>query len=117
MRSPVAAGARVVVLDGAVAQIDAALSERGVSRFYKWGPSSLDPSDVAWQQGTFTAGCVGVGMDPGSFHVAPPCEHPATAATATNATSANLTRRPIIVVLPVESLPTRLRVCLGTTQG
>jgi hypothetical protein len=49
-----------VVLDGAVAQIDAALSERGVSRFYKWGPSSLDPSDVAWQQGTFTARCVGL---------------------------------------------------------
>jgi hypothetical protein len=60
MRSPIAAGARFVVLDGAVAQIDAALSERGVSRFYKWGPSTLDPSDVAWQQGTFTAQCVGL---------------------------------------------------------
>ena len=60
MRSPVAAGARVVVLDGGIAQIDAALSERGVSRFYKWGPSSLDPSDLAWQQGTFTSHCVGL---------------------------------------------------------
>jgi hypothetical protein len=60
MRSPVAAGARVVLLDGAIAQIQAALAERGVSRFYKWGPSSLDPSDVAWQQATFTARCVGL---------------------------------------------------------
>jgi len=60
MRSPVAAGARVVVLDGAIAQIDAALSERGVARFYKWGPSSLDPSDIAWQQDTFTSRCVGL---------------------------------------------------------
>jgi len=60
MRSPVAAGARVVVLDRAVTQIQAALSERGVARFYKWGPSSLDPSDVAWQQETFTARCVGL---------------------------------------------------------
>jgi hypothetical protein len=31
-----------------------------VARFYKWGPSTLDPSDVAWQQGTFTAQCVGL---------------------------------------------------------
>jgi hypothetical protein len=60
MRSPLPAGARVVVLDGAMAQIDAALSERGVARFYKWGPSHLDPSDIAWQQGTFTARCVGL---------------------------------------------------------
>jgi hypothetical protein len=60
MRSPVAAGARVVVLDGSIAQIQAALSERGVARFYKWGPSSLDPSDAAWQQETFTARCVGL---------------------------------------------------------
>jgi hypothetical protein len=55
MRSPVAVGAWVVILDGSIAQIDAALSERGVQRFYKWRPSSLDPSDIAWQQDTFTA--------------------------------------------------------------
>jgi hypothetical protein len=60
MRSPVVAGARIVVLDGAIAQIQAALAERGVARFYKWGPSSVDPSDVAWQQATFTARCVGL---------------------------------------------------------
>lgn len=69
MRSPVAAGARVVTLDGSIAQIDAALSERGVQRFYKWGPPSLDPSDVAWQQGTFTARCVGL-MPWSPVHVA-----------------------------------------------
>lgn len=69
MRNPVAAGARVVVLDGAIAQIQAALAERGVTRFYKWGPSVLDSSDVAWQQGTFTAR--GVGLMPWSpVHVA-----------------------------------------------
>jgi hypothetical protein len=60
MGSPVPAGARVVVLNGAITQIDAALSERGVARFYRWGPSSLDPSDNAWQQETFTARCVGL---------------------------------------------------------
>ena len=43
MRSPVAAGARLVVLDGAVAQIDAALSERGVSRFTIRVPCELAP--------------------------------------------------------------------------
>ncbi|MFN3349055.1 glycoside hydrolase/phage tail family protein [Pseudorhodoplanes sp.] len=69
MRNPVAAGARVVLLDGAVAQIQAALAERGVSRFYKWGPSSLDPFDVAWQQATFTARCVGL-MPWSPVHVA-----------------------------------------------
>src|SRR5581483_9581807 len=69
MQSPVTAGARVVVLDAAVAQIHAALAERGVARFYKWGPSSLDPSDVAWQQETFTARCVGL-MPWSPVHVA-----------------------------------------------
>jgi hypothetical protein len=69
MRNPVAAGARIVVLDGVIAQIQAALAERGVTRFYKWGPSSLDPSDVAWQQGTFTARCVGL-MPWSPVHVA-----------------------------------------------
>jgi len=69
MRSPVAAGARIVVLDGAITQIQAALAERGVARFYKWGPSGLDPTDVAWQQATFTARCVGL-MPWSPVHVA-----------------------------------------------
>ncbi|HEU0221456.1 MAG TPA: hypothetical protein VFR34_04495 [Paracoccaceae bacterium] len=60
MGSPVAAGARVVVLTGAIAQIEAALAERGVARFYNWGPSKLNPSDIAWQQATFTTRCVGL---------------------------------------------------------
>lgn len=69
MQSPVAFGARVVLLDGAIAQIQAALAERGVARFYKWGPSGLDPSDVAWQQATFTARSVGL-MPWSPVHVA-----------------------------------------------
>jgi hypothetical protein len=40
-----------------------------VARFYKWGPSGLDPSDVAWQQTTFTARCVGL-MPWSPVHVA-----------------------------------------------
>ncbi len=60
MRSSLAAGARVVVLDGAVQQIAAALAERNVARFYKWGPSGLSQSDPSWQQTTFTARCVGL---------------------------------------------------------
>lgn len=69
MQSPVTTGARVVVLDGAIAQIQAALAERGVARFYKWGPNGLDPSDIAWQQATFTARCVGL-MPWSPVHVA-----------------------------------------------
>jgi hypothetical protein len=60
MRSPVEAGARVVVLDAAVAQMDVSLAERGVSRFYKWGPTPLNSTDTAWQQSAFTARCVGL---------------------------------------------------------
>jgi len=60
MRSPVEAGARVVVLDAAVAQMDVSLAERGVSRSYKWGPSPLNSTDTAGQQSTFTARCVGL---------------------------------------------------------
>lgn len=69
MAAPVAAGARVVVLNGTIVQIEAALAERGVPRFYRWGPSGLDPSDVAWQQATFTARCVGL-MPWAPVHVA-----------------------------------------------
>lgn len=60
MRSPLAVGARVVVLDGAIDQLQAALAERGVARFYRWGPSRLDASDAAWQEMSFTARCVGL---------------------------------------------------------
>jgi hypothetical protein len=60
MRSPLPAGARVVVLDAAIAQLEAALSERGQARFYRWGPPDLDLNDPAWQQTTFTLRAVGL---------------------------------------------------------
>jgi hypothetical protein len=69
MRSPLAAGAPVVLLDGALEQLQAALAERGQARFYKWGPTPLDLSDPAWQQETFTARAVGL-MPWSPVHVA-----------------------------------------------
>lgn len=69
MRTPLAIGARVVVLDGAIVQIAGALAERNVARFYKWGPSPVSQSDPAWQQETFTARCVGL-MPWAPVHVA-----------------------------------------------
>jgi hypothetical protein len=60
IRAPLAAGARIVVLDGAIQQIAAALAERNVARFYRWGPSGLSQSDPSWQQQSFTARCVGL---------------------------------------------------------
>ncbi|MBI3672549.1 MAG: glycoside hydrolase/phage tail family protein [Rhizobiales bacterium] len=50
-------------------QIDGALAERNVARFYKWGPSGVSQSDPAWQQETFTARCVGL-MPWSPVHVA-----------------------------------------------
>jgi hypothetical protein len=69
MRAPLAAGAPVVLLDGAVDQLQAALAERGQTRFYKWGPTPLDLSDPAWQQETFIARAVGL-MPWSPVHVA-----------------------------------------------
>lgn len=60
MRSPVAIGARVVVLDNALPQISAGIAERGQTRYYKWGPSPVDPMDEAWQTTTFVARAVGL---------------------------------------------------------
>ena len=60
MASMLPAGATVVVLNGAVDQLQATLAERGQTRFYKWGPSSLDMADPAWQQETFVARAVGL---------------------------------------------------------
>jgi hypothetical protein len=69
MRAPLPAGAPVVLLDGAVDQLQAALAERGQARYYKWGPTPLDLSDPAWQQETFTARAVGL-MPWAPVHVA-----------------------------------------------
>ncbi|MBX6329975.1 MAG: glycoside hydrolase/phage tail family protein, partial [Pseudolabrys sp.] len=60
MRSPLPAGAPVVLLDGAVSQLHTTLAERGQARSYRWGPPGIDFSDPAWQQATFTARAVGL---------------------------------------------------------
>lgn len=69
MRSPVAAGARAVLLDGAIPQLDMALSERGAARFYRWGPTPVGVNDPAWQQTMFTTRSVGL-MPWSPVHVA-----------------------------------------------
>jgi hypothetical protein len=68
MRSPLPAGAPVVLLDGAISQLQTTLAERGQARFYRWGPPGIDLSDPAWQQATFTARAVGL-MPWGPVHV------------------------------------------------
>jgi hypothetical protein len=60
MRSPLPAGAPVVLLDGAISQLQTTLAERGQARFYRWGPPGIDLSDPAWQQATFTARAIGL---------------------------------------------------------
>jgi hypothetical protein len=49
MRDPVAAGARVVVLDAALAQPGLAPAQARLSFNYRWGPVSRPISDIAWQ--------------------------------------------------------------------
>lgn len=59
IRSPLAIGAPIVLLNEAVAKIDGRAAERLASRFYRWGPQALDISDPAWQQTTFATKAVG----------------------------------------------------------
>ena len=49
MRSPVAAGARVVVLDAALAQLSLNRAEARLPFQYRWGPAARPVSDVSWQ--------------------------------------------------------------------
>ncbi len=49
MRSPVPAGARVVVLDDALAQLGLSVAEARRPFQYLWGPVSRPISDVSWQ--------------------------------------------------------------------
>lgn len=60
MRVALPAGARVVLLDHAVAQLSTALAERNQPRFYRFGPPGIEVTDPAWQQTTFTARAVGL---------------------------------------------------------
>jgi hypothetical protein len=50
MRRPVAAGARVVVLDGALAQLSLTRAEARLPFQYRWGPLSRPLTDLSWQQ-------------------------------------------------------------------
>jgi hypothetical protein len=62
MRAPVAAGIRVVVLDGALQQIGLTLDSRALPFFYRWGPAAKPISDVSFQ--TSERQFQGVGLRP-----------------------------------------------------
>jgi hypothetical protein len=49
MRSPVAAGARVVVLDEALAQLGLTAGQARQDFHYRWGPAGRPLGDVTWQ--------------------------------------------------------------------
>ncbi len=49
MRDPVPAGARVVVLDSALAQPGLTQSQARLAFNYRWGPESKPVSDISWQ--------------------------------------------------------------------
>ena len=62
MRSPVASGARIVVLDAAAVQLDLKQNEATLPFFYAWGPPNKPLSDPSWQ--TTTAQFAAVGLRP-----------------------------------------------------
>lgn len=68
MRAPVAAGARVMVLDGALRQLSLGAGEARQTFQYRWGPISRAVSDVTWQGGAgqFSAAAL---MPFAPFHV------------------------------------------------
>jgi len=60
MRSPVAAGARVVVLDASLAQLDLSQTEALLPFAYLWGPANKPISDPAYQGATLTFEAAGL---------------------------------------------------------
>ncbi|MBV9548264.1 MAG: glycoside hydrolase/phage tail family protein [Alphaproteobacteria bacterium] len=50
MRGPVAAGARVVVLDDALKPLGLSMAEARLPFYYRWGPATRPVSDVSWQE-------------------------------------------------------------------
>jgi len=62
MRSPVAAGARVVLLDEALAQLGLSQGEARQPFNYLWGPAGKPVSDVSWQSAAETF--AGVALTP-----------------------------------------------------
>ncbi|HEX3486128.1 MAG TPA: glycoside hydrolase/phage tail family protein, partial [Micropepsaceae bacterium] len=49
MRNPVAAGARIAVLDRAVPQLHLSFDQRALPFFYRWGPNGKPISDATYQ--------------------------------------------------------------------
>ena len=68
MRHPVAAGARVVVLDDALAQLGLTQAEARLPFAYLWGPRGKPISDPAFQGATLTFDAVGL-IPPAPCHV------------------------------------------------
>ena len=60
MRDPVAAGARVVLLDGAPAQLDLKQNEATLPFHYAWGPPAKPLSDPSWQTTTQQFSAIGL---------------------------------------------------------
>jgi hypothetical protein len=54
MRSPVAAGARVVVLNAALAQLSLTSAQARLPFNYLWGPTPTPVSDSSWQSAAMT---------------------------------------------------------------
>jgi hypothetical protein len=68
MRGPVAAGARVVVLDGALAQLGLDQAQARLPFAYLWGPSGKPISDPAYQGATLTFEAAGL-IPPAPCHL------------------------------------------------
>ncbi|HEY0302229.1 MAG TPA: hypothetical protein VGC36_12870, partial [Rhizomicrobium sp.] len=60
MRDPVAAGARIVLLDGTPAQLDLKQSEATLPFHYAWGPPNKPLSDPSWQTATRQFAAIGL---------------------------------------------------------
>lgn len=68
MRDPVAAGARVVVLDDALTQLNLSSSQARLPWNWRWGPASRAISDVSWQGMALQLEAVGL-IPPAPCHV------------------------------------------------
>ncbi len=60
MRTPVAAGARVVLLDGAQGQLGLKQNEATLPFFYAWGPPGKPISDSSWQTAEMQFAAIGL---------------------------------------------------------
>jgi hypothetical protein len=55
MRNPVAAGAHMVLLDGALAQLSLTKAQARLPFHYRWGPASRPVTDSSWQEAVLTS--------------------------------------------------------------